>query len=50
MRFDLRFLHATSVEGAAGEKICDGESKQAGIKQRLFRYAVGLQLREEADD
>lgn len=50
MKFDPRFLHATPVEGAAGEKICDGESKHARIRQRLLRYAVGLQLREEDDD
>lgn len=41
MKFDLHFLHVTAVEVAAGEKICDRESKQAGIKPGLFRYAVG---------
>lgn len=41
MKFDLFFLHVTAVEVAAGEKIYDRESKQAGIKPGLFCYAVG---------
>lgn len=43
MKFDLHFLHVTAVEVTAGEKICDRESKQAGIRGCFVTLSAAAQ-------